>query len=164
MSTYTVDAEIDQNSLDQFQRWLMFKFERVRQPVQEAMAEKFFEITRLNFGQFGVDRPVEWAPLEEKYAKKVGRDYATLSITGKLEGAIQMESDPDKSRVFISKDDVPYALAHQYGYAPRGLPARPYFPIDAHGNLTPFTYGEVMAAARDAVERFIGSGVGGGIL
>jgi phage gpG-like protein len=131
----------------------------MRSPIQESMAEKFFEIVRLNFGNFGVDRPVEWAPLSPAYAKRVNREHATLFVSGKLESSVKTESNEDRARVFITKDDVVYALAHQYGVPSKGLPPRPYFPIDTNGEVTPFTKANVEEAAREATARLIGGGI-----
>jgi hypothetical protein len=132
------------------------RLEDIRPGIEAAMAERFFEIVRSNFGDFGVDRPIEWAPLTSRYAKKVGRDNATLFITGKLESAVHMETGPDGGRVFISSDEAPSALAHQYGYAPNGIPPRPYFPITESGGITWFTQMQVEEAARVELARLIG--------
>lgn len=153
-SDYTL--EVTPQNLGLLATQVSDRLEAIREPIQAAMAERYFEIVRSNFGDFGVDRPTEWAPLTSKYAKRVGRDNATLFVTGKLESAVHMESGPDSARVFISSDEAPSALAHQYGYAPSGIPPRPYFPIDANGNPTWFSQMQVEEAARNELARLIG--------
>jgi len=111
--------------------------------VEHAMAVRFHELTLGNFGIAGVDRPIHWAPLSGAYARKVHRQIATLYVTGALKNAIKVE----RNVVSVSNDDVPYALAHQYGYAKGGLPARPYFPIRANGSCMPYTFSQLVEAA-----------------
>lgn len=154
------ELTINENSLDAFQRSLLARFEMARSPIQQSMGEKFFEIVRSNFGDFGVDRPIEWAPLSPAYAKKVNREHATLFVTGKLESSIKMESTEDATTISVSDGDVPYATAHQYGKGK--MPARPFFPIDQNQQVTQFTNDQVTEAAREAVTRLIGGA--GGIL
>ena len=119
-------------------------FNRVKQPVQNAMADVFHQTVMANFGQSGLDRPWEWADLEPGYAKKVHRTYATLYVDGKLASAVKVEYGENCASVSISKDDVVYALIHQFGgQAGKNhaatIPARPYFPIDERGQIMPYT-------------------------
>ena len=157
------ELEIKQDQLDLFQRSLLYRFEEAKEPIQAAMGEKFFEIVRLNFGEFGVDRPIEWAPLSNRppyfYAQRVGREYATLFVTGRLEAGVKFEADEEKARVYISDADVPYATDHQYGNPEKFLPARPYFPIDSNGQVTSFTNEQVMLAAQTETARLLGGGL-----
>lgn len=146
---------IEEPNFDNLESSLRKDIERVRVGVEQAMAERFFEIVRSNFGPSGVDRPQDWNPLSPPYAKKVRRDYATLFVTGRLEAGVKMETTPEFSRVFISDSDVSYASAQQWGEGEHNLPARPYFPIDQSGNLTPFSQAEVEMAARDAMARLL---------
>ena len=64
-------------------------------------------------------RPTGWA------AKKNGQP-SFLRKTGALYGAIRKQSDDKSFAVSISKGEIPYAFAHQFGYAPRNLRARAY--------------------------------------
>lgn len=150
-----LEATIDQGSLQDAVGGIMRDFEKLKSPVEDAMAEKFFQMVRLNFGNFGIDRPIEWAPLSPAYAKRVGREHATLFLSGSLEAAIKIESNPDVSRVFVTDNDVPYALAHQYGSEKKNLPARPFFPIDQNGVVMPFTLAEVQRSANEEVARLL---------
>lgn len=151
----TLYANIDEASLRNAETGIVKEFEKVRSGIEQAMAEKFFEIVRSNFGVAGVDRPTEWAPLTESYSRRMRRDYATLFVTGRLEQGVKMETLPDGSRVFISDSDVSYSLSQQYGSSKNNLPARPYFPIDAEGNVTPFTLDEVTEASNQELARLL---------
>lgn len=128
-------------------------------PVEESMAERFFEMTLANFGIAGADRPKPWAPLKEStienYRRRkppVMRKIATLILSGALKNAVHVT---DKNRVEIENQDVPYAMAHQYGYAPRNLPARPYFPIDDKGECMPYTFSQLVEAGQQKVDSLL---------
>lgn len=121
-------------------------------PVEESMAERFFEMTLANFGIAGADRPKPWVPLSPAYAKKVKRQIATLVVSGTLKNAVHVT---DKNRVEIENQDVPYAMAHQYGYATRNLPARPYFPIDDKGECMPYTFSQLVEAGQQKVDSLL---------
>lgn len=125
--------------------------EESRPAINEAMGKRFYEVLQGNFGIAGVDRPMAWAPLSPAYAKKVGREIATLDLTGKLRGAITTTVTPESAVVSVSNDDVPYATVHQTGGT--RMPKRPYFPIDDRGEVLDYTAGEVTEAAARAMER-----------
>lgn len=150
-----LEVDITEQQLYDFTTGFVRRMEDIEQPVTAAMGEKFFEVVRMNFGDFGVDRPIAWAPLSPKYAKRVGREHSTLFVSGRLAGAVKFSSNAGGSTVSISSSDVPYALAQQYGYAESNLPARPYFPIDASGNILPYTEQLVIDAATAELERLV---------
>jgi len=162
----TYDLTITDNALSEFKDALAARFEEVREPVQRAMASMFYAIVQSNFGDFGMDRPITWAPLSAAYSKKMGRANATLFVTGALQSAIKLESSQECGKVSVSDEDVPYALIHQFGSAPgvignvksggHTMPARPYFPMDESGEITQFTRDRVDEAARDELQRLIG--------
>jgi phage gpG-like protein len=130
----TAEIYIDSQA---FASSIMAEFNRVKIPCQAAMAEAVMETTRNNFGQSGEDRPVEWEALKDsRYAKKVGRDYATLNLNGELESSITFDgSNADAAVVYCDNEPV-YATAHQYGEG--RMPERPFFPIVPMSNeLTP---------------------------
>lgn len=99
-------------------------------------------ITLANFGSTGLARPWPWWPLSPAYARQVGRLYATLFVSGALYRSVKKNDELLKSTVSISNQDVPYALAHHYGY-PKGtmrhpgLPARRVLPIDWTDEVLP---------------------------
>ena len=158
----TLTATLPAGQLAQFDKLLGNRFASARTEVQAAMALAFYEIVMGNIGgSFGVDRPSEWPPLTQAYAKRVNRSFATLEVTGALRNAVKINTDnPFQSTVSISNDDVPYALVHQFGGG-NNIPARPYFPIEPGGSAeagvdfgpTPFAREWVLDAAREELRR-----------
>ena len=132
------------------------KFEEVRVPIRAAMAGRFAEICRENIGEgFVSNRPAEWPDLKPKYAKRVGRENATLFLTpdeaarvggesGKLYNSIQV--DPYGQDAAIVFSDCEYAAKQQK--------TRPFFPM-LNGELTPYAIAEVTAAAQREAERLL---------
>ena len=150
-----IEANIDPAQLAAASSEISDELEFAAMDIQSAMARAYVDVVAGNLGNSGVDRPSIWPPLSERYAKKMGRTYATLYVTGALAGAIKVDdSSEEQSTVSVSDDDCPYAVAHQYGYPPRNLPARPYFPFDPQtGETTSFTLDLVQQAAQDALDR-----------
>lgn len=147
-----ITCELDRNALE---GTIVGTFERIKEPIQAAMAGKFLEITRMNFGSVGYERPTTWDLLTKSYAKKVGRAEATLFVTGTLFGAIKQENSEDCSKVSVSDSDVPYATVHQYGG--KNMPARPYFPVEGSDQqLMPLTRQAVEDAAISELGRLLG--------
>ena len=103
----------------------------VKTSVQGAMAGRFLELTRENFGQSGTNRPIGWENLRsKKYAKRVGRDYATLFLSGELFDSLKIEtSSPDHAAVWTENE---YANTHQWGDESRNIANRPFMPL--YGN------------------------------
>jgi phage gpG-like protein len=141
---------ITESSLAAMEAEIISRVEAAKAPVQEAMGEMFLAVTRSNVGDFGLDRPAEWAPLSPSYARKVKRAHATLYVSGRLEEAIKIELSPDAAKVSTSDDSVPYAIVHQFGGG-NNIPARPYFPV-LDNEVTPFTQQLVKEAAQAALE------------
>lgn len=128
------------------------RFEEVKVPIQAAMAGRFREIVLQNFGETGTDRPVEWEALRSKrYAKKVGRDYATLYVSGKLMDSVKI--DPYNQDGAVVSTDCKYANTHQWGDESRNIAERPFFPITKEGNITPYAESQVIEAAQNEVSR-----------
>lgn len=148
-------AEIPQSEIDRFGDELQRDFDSIRQEVQGAMADAYYSVVIQNIGDTGFDRPAPWPPLSPGYAKAVGRKHATLFVTGKLMSAIRKDnSSADAATVSVSDNDCEYAVAHQYGYPPKNLPARPYFPFDPQtGETTPFTLDLIQSVAEFALEK-----------
>ena len=65
-------------------------------------------------------RPVKWKP------RKDNKPHPILNKSGRLKNSIYVEEQ--KNGVSIGSR-VPYQAVHQYGYAPRNIPARPYLTI-----------------------------------
>lgn len=147
-----VQLEVDETEVSRLATQLEDAVEQARPRVQAAMAEAYYDVVYGNIGDVGVDRPLFWPPLSKHYAEKVNRSHATLFVSGQLLNAIKLDTSSDEqSTVSVSDQDCPYAVAHQYGYPPKNLPARPYFPFDpSTGETTPFTMMAVQAAAEFA--------------
>lgn len=116
------------------------------------MAGEFLELTRQNFGEAGLDRPQEWPELSKKYAKRVGRSYATLFLHGDLFESFQINNAYQFSEVF---SESPYAEAHQFGTDT--LPARGFMPIlndkeSEEAVLTDQAQSKCIEAAQRAIE------------
>jgi phage gpG-like protein len=148
-----VELEVDQSEVSLLASSLEAAVEEARPAVQSAMAEAYYDVVYGNIGEAGVDRPIFWPPLSKRYADKMSRSHATLFVNGQLLNAIKLDNSSDEqSTVSVSDQDCPYAVAHQYGYPPRNLPARPYFPFDPQtGETTAFTMALVQAAAEFAL-------------
>lgn len=115
--------------------------------VESSMAERFKEMTLSNFGIAGADRPLDWPRLSPRYARKVGREIATLVVSGRLKGAIHTTENV----VSVSNAQVPYATVHQEGG--KNMPARPYFPIRKDGTCMPYTLAQVKEAAQKELDK-----------
>jgi phage gpG-like protein len=149
----TFSATISPESIASFSTAVKSRLEAARQPVQAAMAETLFNVVDANFGSVGWDRPFEWAPLSPSYAKKVGREFATLFVTGALKATLEKESGPEVASVSMgNSSQVPYALAHHYGVAQNNLPARRVFPLDESGKVTDKTVAVVIQSAKAALK------------
>ena len=103
---------------------------QIKRAVHRAMARKFWEMTRANFGTSGRYRPSDWAALSESYLKKLKRKsfgtplVPTLLRAGTLINSIRLRAD---ERAGVVWTDIPYAGVHQFGEG--HVPARPYFPV-----------------------------------
>ena len=114
------------------------------------MAGRFREIVMENFGETGTDRPEEWPALSPKYAKRVGREEATLFVTGTLMNSVEI--DPYNPDAAVVSTKCSYAMAHQYGEG--NMPKRPFFPM-TDLELTPYAEQQVMEAAQHEAERLL---------
>jgi phage gpG-like protein len=137
---------------DDLQRDIENQLGTVTSPAENAMAQRFWQITRSNFGYFGIDRPYTWPPLSARYSRKVGRTVATLIVSGHLRDSVHIE---DGNKVVVNSDDCPYALAHAYGSRKTNLPPRMYFPIDAQGQPLPWTAEQLAQAAQAKINSLL---------
>lgn len=146
---------VNESDLAMLEQDLTAELEKHRVPVQMAMTYRLYDIIMNNFGEAGEDRPFDWIALTPAYAKKVGRPHATLEVSGRLRYSIQVDGAlPEGGRVWVTDADVPYATVHQWGGG-NNIPARPYFPVDAAGNVTEYTTNEVIEAGRQEMERLL---------
>lgn len=150
----TIDFTIPASEAEKIGREVERQLWMVRSEVQLAMAVALESVVLDNFGSVGIDRPWPWAPLSPAYAKKVGRSYATLEVTGAMKQAVTVgNDDPEMSTVSLSDSDVPYSTSHHFGAAKSNLPARRVFPVDEAGECTPFAERVVFDAAVAQLER-----------
>ena len=101
------------------------------------------DCTLENFGETGTNRPMPWESLSEGYAKRVSRGYATLDTSGDpkprsgagaLKASVGVPETSGNSVSVTAESDI--ASYHQLGEG--NNKERPFFPIDASGNLTPY--------------------------
>jgi hypothetical protein len=152
--TYTLD--IPSSEIGRVAQELQRKIELVRSDVQLAMAEAFEDTVLNNFGPVGEDRPFDWPPLSPAYAKKVGRTFATLYVTGSMKQAVKIDSQMESADVVLADADCAYATPHHaLRVASPGLPTRRVFPIDEANEVTPYTFRKVVDAAADALGRML---------
>jgi phage gpG-like protein len=79
-------------------------------------------------------RPSPWAPRKDKKST-----HPLLIKSGNLRQSISWKLDgPDTVVIGSSQKYAPY---HQHGT--KNMPARPFFPIDRYGNLTPSVAGKI---------------------
>lgn len=90
--------------------------------------------TKANFGATGPYREKAWPPLSKNYAKKVGSSVPTELRSGELKNSIMLSAPRDNIIELYTTN--PYAAAQAFGYKPRNLPARNYFPIQNMGKPT----------------------------
>jgi phage gpG-like protein len=145
-----VQFNVNPGSDSAFAQFVVDSIEQARFEVNRAMGRRFYDLVQGNFGIAGVDRPMAWAPLSPAYAKQVGREIATLDLTGALRSAIMIGGyEGEGVTVSISNADVPYATIHQTGGV--RMPKRPYFPIDDTGKVLDYTASQVTEAAQKAL-------------
>ncbi len=118
--------------------------------IQDAMAIRCSDIVLNNFGFDGEDRPEPWPALSEKYAREFhdGNRIPKLILTGDLRSSIDVQLGSRESASCFTNNE--YATEHQEGT--EFVPARPFFPITADGELTEYTKGEVIAAAMREID------------
>lgn len=116
-----------------------------RKPILERMGQAVKSLAIRAFTDSGL-RPSTWAPRK----KEPKEGHLLLQDSTLLRKSIRVISASDTQVVIGS--DRPYAAAHQLGYEPRNLPARPYLPFNADGSLTPTGAKNVAAALAAALQ------------
>lgn len=141
---------IDEAELNAMGDAILGRIVGIQDDVESDMAHAYKDAVMGNLGgTSGAFRPMEWAPLCEKYARRVGRTHATLIWDGYLMSAVQVRGNS----VFTSDSDVPYATAHQFGSRKAHLPPRPYFPMLQNEDPTPEIQARMAEVAGQSVER-----------
>jgi phage gpG-like protein len=128
------------------------RLQEAKGAVQQKMASVFREAVWSNFG--GAERFVvaPYAPLSPSYARKVGRSYATLEVSGKLKGAIYTGIS-DEDAATVSVEGIDYAASHQFGN--KNMPRRPFFPLTEDGEVLSEVEEIVTQAARDEMFKIL---------
>lgn len=102
-------------------------------------------------------RPSPWAPRKDK---KATHPLLIKHPEGGLWKSIDHRLEGDDTVVIGS--DKKYAIYHQQGT--KNMPARPFFPIDKYGQLTPRIMrkikADVEAAYKEEIDRVFGNGGG----
>jgi phage virion morphogenesis protein len=122
-------------------------------PVMRAIAHELLAETEDNFAAEG--RP-KWVPLKNPLVRRQGGKI--LQDRGQLAASITADSGGDYAQVGSNKV---YAAIHQFGgQAGRGrkvaIPARPFLPMTAAGQLQPETETAVLEIAIAHIKRAAG--------
>ncbi len=121
-------------------------------PVMRTIATEMFTQTEANFAAEG--RP-KWLGLKNPSERRKGGQI--LQDTGQLAASISSSSDATSATVGSNKV---YAAIHQLGgKAGRGhkatIPARPFLPVDAQGNLQPEAEDSILGIANNYLANLI---------
>lgn len=147
---------ITSSELNMMEASIKGQIDEASKKIEWAMAQKFQECVLANFGASGPYRPWSgWPPLSPAYAKKVGRTYATLEVSGRLKSAVLIDLKENNRFSVVAEDSrVPYATVHQYGGG-NNIPAREYFPMTEDGEVTRQVQDIVLEAAYKAAQEAI---------
>lgn len=141
----TVDASEFERKMADLPACLARAQKRALQDIGAAVASR---ATRA-FRTTGL-RPSPWAP---RRPSKADDGHPLLIRSGTLRRSIGWKLDGSDA-VAVGSSHA-YALYHQFGT--RRMPARPFFPLDRHGNLLPETVrkviGKVKRAFREELEK-----------
>ena len=117
-----------------------------KKPLLEAMGLQLKTTTQLAF--FDGERAAYWVA-----RKKKGDGHALLRLSGTLSRSFRVKVNGDE--VSVSTERL-YAAALQFGYAPRNLPSRPFFPFKTpDGPMAPFAAKKIEAILRAKLERIL---------
>ena len=104
-------------------------------------------------------RPSPWAPRKPTYIVKVNKktgkktkkldDHPLLIKTGALRQSIDAKEQWPRNMVVVGSDRE-YASYHQTGT--KNMPARPFFPVDREGKLTPHAKRKIDAIVEKAFD------------
>jgi phage gpG-like protein len=143
-----------------------------RKPVLEAMGVELVSIAKRAFSDPAL-RPAPWPARKNTRLvtnPKTGRQktigaqtakqtWSLLRKSGALMHSIRITQITDNSVTVGS--DRPYAAVHQFGSRKQkgrggGIPARPFFPVDRHGNFTALAAKKLEAVAVTALQKRLG--------
>jgi phage gpG-like protein len=112
----------------------------------------FASLAQRSFNESSL-RPASWAALKPATLKakaKKGRSSNILQATGALKASPKVGVVNAAAGTVQVGTDRPYGQFHQLGT--KHLPARPFFPVDKSGNLTPRARQLVQLAAQKALD------------
>lgn len=114
-------------------------------------------ITIETFGADGVNRPEPWPELKRNYAQEWhGGDTTPTLLLSDEKHSLAAGEQPhliDSFTVDLTSQQAtltnvsPYADIHQFGLGV--IPARPFYPIDKAGGLTPYAESRLMQVTQD---------------
>jgi len=138
----------------QVERALRGTFGKPLRPLYAAIAEYLYARTMESFDAQTAPDGQRWAELTPAYAKRKAKAKSRNKIlqrTGQLRETIAATATNDAARLVSNRPVGRYSLAaiHQYGAPRAGIPARPFMPIDARGELLPSELAEIEALIRD---------------
>ena len=126
--------------------------------VLRAMGTTFMSLT---MGNFKASEHAGLRPTPPGQRKKTGRPRR-FKKSGLSEP--QFSSHGQQHWASTLANPMIYAAIHQFGArdydGKKGIPPRPYFPVDASGKLTPKAYDLIANAGHRALAREIKGGVG----
>ena len=130
MITITVDTSQLDKKLADFPARMAAAQKRALQAIGQQVASRATQAFRT--ASF---RPSPWAPRKDKKST-----HPLLIKSGNLRQSISWKLDgPDTVVIGSSQKYAPY---HQHGT--KNMPARPFFPVDKNGNLTPGVMDDIM--------------------
>lgn len=124
--------------------------EHGRKVLLSQLIGRFQQIAIWTFGEDGENRPSVWPTLKRGYANEYhgGDDTPTLLLSDEKHSLAS--SGPhliDSFQISLSSEQAsitnisPYADVHQFGLG--AVPARPFYPLDEDGQLTPYAEQEL---------------------
>ena len=123
-----------------------------KRPILQAMGDAAVSIANLAFMDPAM-RLSPWAP------KKDGSTATLKSVPDPLLCKSLIALPPSEDMIEVGSDllrlgsDRDYARAQNFGYAPRNLPARPFFPITQDGDVLEAAETAIAGAMAAAVEK-----------
>ena len=143
---------VDTSEVDDLLARVPGAFDRARRKALEYIGARLASDATRAFKAASL-RPSPWAPRKDRKAKhplliKHPEGGLWKSISSKIEGEDTVAVGSDKK----------YAVYHQLGT--KNMPARPFFPVDADGNLTPRAGRKIGADVAAAFEEEIRTSLG----
>ena len=114
-----------------------------KKPILEKMGRAAVTISKEAFTDESL-RPNKWKPKKDK-------SPATLVQTGELKDSL-LALPPSSDMIEVGSKSQ-YARAQNFGYEPRNLPARPFWPFVEGGDIFAPAQKAIFSAMKAAVEK-----------